>query len=84
MDCVRGCERCADAVCAAGYSAKNADGSPVFLAGYSRRRGERDAFRRYRFASPTLLYSKNNNKAYVQQMYAELGYVADEDDVDGL
>ena len=38
----------------------------------------------YDFASPTLLYSKNNNKAYVQQMYAELGYVADEDDVDGL
>lgn len=38
----------------------------------------------YDFANPTLLYSKNNNKAYVQQMYAELGYVADEDDVDGL
>ena len=35
------------------------------------------------FAGPTLLYSKNN-KAYVQQMYAELGFVADEDDVDGL
>lgn len=38
----------------------------------------------YDFASPTLLYSGNNNTALVQQMYAELGYVADTDDIDGL
>lgn len=38
----------------------------------------------YDFGCPSLLYSQGDNTALVQQMYAELGYTADENDVDGL
>lgn len=38
----------------------------------------------FEYAYPSLLYSGNDNKALVQQMYAELGYQADADDLGGL
>ena len=51
------------------YVWRGADGSMLLL---------------YDFGAPTLLYSQGDNKALVQQMYTELGYIADENDVDGL